>query len=339
MGVSRITVYNYLNAIRDRVPASNGARTNVIERLVTRRLQIVKPRFDTLCDSTSFLSVDDGDRAPRARRACSTRSPRSPEAQLLAGGTDFMVEVNFGHRDPRQVVALRRVRGAARLAARRRCRTLRAGLTYTEMEQAPLADLVPGLAQAARTVGSPQIRNAGRSAATSAPRRRRATRCRARRARRRGRARVRGGDPPRSARRVRHRAEAERPPARRGDPRGRVAPARGPQEFVKVGTRNAMVISVASVALVVDTDAALGALRARLGRPDGRCARPRPRSGSPRESTGTHAASATLPTAATFAAMVAAAARPIDDHRSTAAYRRRADRGRAPAARSSGRCR
>ena len=32
-----------------------------------------------------------------------------PAAQLLAGGTDFMVEVNFGHRRPPAVVAIRRV--------------------------------------------------------------------------------------------------------------------------------------------------------------------------------------------------------------------------------------
>ena len=36
-----------------------------------------------------------------------------------------------------------------------------AGVTYAELAAAPLADLLPALAQAARTVGSPQIRNAG----------------------------------------------------------------------------------------------------------------------------------------------------------------------------------
>ena len=109
-----------------------------------------------------------------------------------------------------------------------------------------------------------------------------------------------------------------------------VAPARGPQEFVKVGTRNAMVISVASVALVVDTAAhtvacALGSvgptiirateaeqwIAARVDWERGAVVEPGDR--------------------ATYAAMVADAARPIDDHRSTAAYRRRGDRGLRPA--------
>ena len=41
-------------------------------------------------------------------------------------------------------------------------RTLRlgAGVTYAQIERDPIASLVPGLAEAARTVGSPQIRHA-----------------------------------------------------------------------------------------------------------------------------------------------------------------------------------
>src|SRR5205807_3554286 len=38
---------------------------------------------------------------------------------------------------------------------------LGAGLTYTEAMQPPLAELLPALAEASRTVGSPQIRNRG----------------------------------------------------------------------------------------------------------------------------------------------------------------------------------
>src|SRR4051794_11447545 len=84
-----------------------------------------------------------------------------PDANVLAGGTDLMVEVNFGHRSPRAVVAVDRIpemKGWDRRGATVR---LRAGLTYTEMLQPDLAALVPALAEAARTVGSPQIRNAG----------------------------------------------------------------------------------------------------------------------------------------------------------------------------------
>ena len=47
--------------------------------------------------------------APRDLAELLDTLAESPETQLLAGGTDFMVEVNFGRRDPRAVVALRRV--------------------------------------------------------------------------------------------------------------------------------------------------------------------------------------------------------------------------------------
>src|SRR5205085_10909004 len=49
---------------------------------------------------------------------------------------------------------------------------LGAGLTYTEAMQPPLADLLPALAEASRTVGGPQIRNRGTiggNLATSSP--------------------------------------------------------------------------------------------------------------------------------------------------------------------------
>lgn len=71
----------------------------------------------------------------------------------LAGGTDLMVEVNFGQARPERVVALRRVPELADWEGGR----IGAGVTWRRIErQGPRA-----LAQAARTVGSPQIRNAG----------------------------------------------------------------------------------------------------------------------------------------------------------------------------------
>jgi len=85
----------------------------------------------------------------------------SPTALLLAGGTDTMVEVNAGAREVSSVVALRDV---AELRTWKRDGddvVLGAGLTYTDLLANELAALVPALAQAARTVGSPQIRNAG----------------------------------------------------------------------------------------------------------------------------------------------------------------------------------
>src|SRR5689334_18986786 len=84
-----------------------------------------------------------------------------PSAHVVAGGTDLMVEVNFGHRSPSAVVAVDRVPELRGWTASGGTIRLAAGLTYREMMAPDLAALVPALAEAARTVGSPQIRNAG----------------------------------------------------------------------------------------------------------------------------------------------------------------------------------
>jgi CO/xanthine dehydrogenase FAD-binding subunit len=74
-------------------------------------------------------------------------------ATPLAGGTDLMVEVNFGHSDPHDVVVLRRLEELSVWEEN----YVGAGVTWRRIERSgPRA-----LAQAARTVGSPQIRNAG----------------------------------------------------------------------------------------------------------------------------------------------------------------------------------
>ena len=101
----------------------------------------------------------------------------------------------------------------------------------------------------------------------------------------------------------------------------RVPVLHGPQEFMKVGPRNAMVISVASLALVVD--------------PPGRTVRVGLGSVAPVPLRATEAEAmiggridwegGRPPTAGDvdrFGQMVADATRPIDDHRGTAAYRR-----------------
>jgi CO/xanthine dehydrogenase FAD-binding subunit len=77
----------------------------------------------------------------------------SEGALALAGGTDLMVEVNFGHARPENVVALRRIDELAEWEPNR----IGAGVTWSRLEK----DAPAALAQAARTVGSPQIRNAG----------------------------------------------------------------------------------------------------------------------------------------------------------------------------------
>lgn len=249
-----------------------------------------------------------------------------PDATVLAGGTDVMVETNFGHRRPTDVIALRQVpelrqwhhdtaRGVLRVGA---------GVPWAAMERGELAHLSPALAQAARTVGSPQIRAAGTlggNLGTSSP----------------------AGDglpvlwaldatiEVASADRVR------RVPANEftvGVKRHVLQPGelitavefpvvRGWQGYAKVGPRNAMVISVVSACLVLDRDAgtvsiALGA----VGPTVIRC----------HDTENWLATQIDLRTATTLPAQVTAEvarrvgseARPIDDHRSTADYRRHA---------------
>lgn len=258
--------------------------------------------------------------------------------QVLAGGTDFMVEVNFGHRRFDSVVSVKRVpelRGfdesgasgsfAAGAFSGSSHVSLGACLTYAEMMEPALASRLPALAQAARTVGSPQIRNAGTiggNIATASP----------------------AGDTlpvllaldaqvelasASGSRTVSLEDLLIGPKKTLVDPhelilRVLVPSNPGQQEFLKVGTRNAMVIAVASLALVINWEArqvrcALGsvgptALRAKeaeellAGEIDFQ------------EKTlrrGSESVSA-------FSAQVQRDARPIDDHRSTAAYRRHA---------------
>lgn len=90
-----------------------------------------------------------------------TALTEAPGAQLLAGGTDFCVEVNFGLRRPSGVVALRRVGELRRHEVSSDRVVIGAGTTYADMCDGELRDALPALAAAARTVGSPQIRNAG----------------------------------------------------------------------------------------------------------------------------------------------------------------------------------
>ncbi len=88
-----------------------------------------------------------------------------PDALVLAGGTDLMVEINEAHRPivgDETVVSVNRVPELRTWSVDPAAATVRlgAGVTYTEIARPPLADLLPALGQAARTVGSPQIRNA-----------------------------------------------------------------------------------------------------------------------------------------------------------------------------------
>ena len=101
-----------------------------------------------------------------------------PDALVLAGGTDLMVEINErpaaadGRRRPSSPSDGSPSCGRGRTTRRSATVRLGAGVTYAELAAPPLAELLPALAQAARTVGSPQIRNAatiGGNVATCSP--------------------------------------------------------------------------------------------------------------------------------------------------------------------------
>jgi CO/xanthine dehydrogenase FAD-binding subunit len=247
-----------------------------------------------------------------------------PEASVLAGGTDFMVEVNYGHRRPGAVISLRAVdelRGWRREGDEL---VLGAGLRYVDLLAPDLAELVPALAQAARTVGSPQIRNCGTiggNIAMASP----------------------AGDTlPVLAALDAHVTLASLRGQRTvplsefivGVKRTIIAAdelivsvtvpvARGPQEFLKIGKRNAMVIAVASLALVVDLAAAsvacaLGAVGPKVLR----CFEAEAMIGDAIDWNRARIGDPQL--YETFGSMCAEAALPIDDHRSTEAYRRHA---------------
>src|SRR5207344_155352 len=78
----------------------------------------------------------------------------------IAGGTDLMVELNFDRRRPARMMDLNRVRELDDWHRDGGDLVIGAGVTCTRLVE-QLAGAAPGLAIAARTVGSPQIRNRG----------------------------------------------------------------------------------------------------------------------------------------------------------------------------------
>ena len=83
-----------------------------------------------------------------------------PGAIPVAGGTDVMVEINFDVRRPEALLDLNRVPELTSWDQAGGRVRLGAGLTYARII-GEVGGLLPGLALAARTVGSPQIRNRG----------------------------------------------------------------------------------------------------------------------------------------------------------------------------------
>jgi CO/xanthine dehydrogenase FAD-binding subunit len=233
-----------------------------------------------------------------------------PEATLLAGGTDLMVEVNARRVTPSTVISLR---GIGELRAWEGDR-IGACVTYDRL----VAGRHPALAQAARTVGSPQIRNAGTiggNIATASP----------------------AGDTIPFLAAAGASVEVASPSGRRSVPidqfitgvkRTVLAPGEvisaillpsdlpKAQAFAKVGIRDAMVIAIVSACVIRWPD---GRTRVALG-----AAGPVPVRARRAEEliAGTSDPSPAMLDA--FAALVAEDASPITDHRGTERYRRHA---------------
>src|SRR3954463_14496806 len=83
-----------------------------------------------------------------------------PDARALWGGTDVMVELNFDRARPPALLDLTRVPELRDWDRDDGWVRIGAGVSYTRVIR-ELGDLLPGLAMASRTVGSPQIRNRG----------------------------------------------------------------------------------------------------------------------------------------------------------------------------------
>src|ERR1700682_3397480 len=82
-----------------------------------------------------------------------------PEAVPLNGGTDLMVDLNFGRVRPPAIVDLNRVAELTEWREENGHVFLGSGVTYATIVR-EMAAYKP-LAQASRSVGSPQIRNRG----------------------------------------------------------------------------------------------------------------------------------------------------------------------------------
>jgi CO/xanthine dehydrogenase FAD-binding subunit len=251
-----------------------------------------------------------------------------PEARAICGGTDLMVELNFDKGRPAGLIDVSRLAELKEWRREDGSVFLGAGVTYARIERE--LSQITSLVQASRSVGSPQIRNRGTvggNLGTASP----------------------AGDalPPLAV----HEAEvilgraggATRtvpfaefmtgPKHHVGEPDELILGARWPAmrgvgTFSKIGTRNAMVISVASLAMVVDEGrrevrVALGSVGPVILRaPDAEAYAAQALGDGGNWDDPSAPLVEGVP--GEFARLVADAARPIDDVRGSAAYRRRA---------------
>jgi CO/xanthine dehydrogenase FAD-binding subunit len=231
-----------------------------------------------------------------------------PDAVPIAGGTDVMVAVNFDRLRPAAFLNLEEVEELRGWSAQNGSVRIGARVTYTELLGGEPAEALPALAEAARTVGSPQIRNRGTvggNLGTASP----------------------AGDalPPLLVAGATVELASTRGTRTLPLTEFLVGPKRcalepdelvvavtaeraqsAKETFMKIGPRNAMVIAVCSLALRVDRDQReLTAAYGSAGPTAGRVRAP-------------------LDEADDFADRVAEAASPIDDVRGSAAYRRHA---------------
>jgi len=263
-----------------------------------------------------FLRPSDWDEALAAKAA-------HPDAVPIAGGTDVMVDLNFDRSRPAALLDLTRVGALTDWGTDGDLLRIGAGVTYRRLID-ELAGRVPGLALAARTVGSPQIRNRGTvggnlgsaSPAGDAHPALLASGALVELTSARGTRRVPAAEffvgPKRSVKTPDELIAAFLVPA-----------VPGAEQFAKVGTRNAMVIAVCSFALSLQPETA--AVGTGIG-----SAGPTPLRATaaaeflaaelPWESRGPVPAAV----ATRFGDLVGAAARPIDDVRGSADYRRHA---------------
>ena len=253
-----------------------------------------------------------------------------PDALPIAGGTDVMVDVNFGRLRPPAMIDVSQVPELTTLHQENGTVFLGSGVTYATIVK-ELGAFKP-LMQASRSVGSPQIRNRGTvggNLGTASP----------------------AGDAlPVLAIYdadvvLRSRARGERVlpwhAFLTGPKKTAIAPdelivgarwqrLRGPGSFSKIGTRNAMVIAVAGLCLAIDEDRRR--VKVALGSVGPTIIRATPAedqvSGAMEGARLWQDPTAALPATATaeFAELVAAAAKPLDDVRGTAAYRQHACR-------------
>lgn len=248
-----------------------------------------------------------------------------PSALVLAGGTDLLVEINGGHRRPESVVNVSRVAELRSWFHDPQARTVRIGaaVTYDELMRSPFSSWLPALAQAARTVGSPQIRHAatlGGNVGTASP----------------------AGDglpvlaaldatvhlvSARTSRTVPFGDFATGPKRTVLQPGELIEAVTVPvldgwQGYSKVGVRNAMVIATASACLAVDIPTR--SIRLALGSVGPTIIRCGDAEHDASRAVDFGTLSVDTASVQRFAALAEAAARPIDDHRSTADYRRRA---------------